>query len=252
MECMKSTKLIVVALCASVLSAFTIGLATAHYKIFPFVHIVAMKNIVFPKPTPTPTPTPVTIEIRTSHSTHYYQRKSFFEQHGGHDYDVVFIGDSLTAGADWQALFPSLKIANRGINGDRADGILNRLDSIYSTSESRAFIMIGLNDFYGGWSADQVFENYQTIVDKLAVKKVKVFIQSTLYEGRRLGAKNSIAALNEKLQLLAAKTDSFTYIDLNSGLAPDSSLETTYTNDGVHLNGDGYAVWKDMIMPYIK
>lgn len=237
---MKSNKFIVIALCASVLLAFTYGVATVHYKIFPFEQLQTIKRIASPSPIP-------------SHSPYYYHKKSFFEQHGGHDYDVVFIGDSITDGAEWQDLFPALKIANRGIDGDRTDGVLNRLESIYSTSSSSAFIMIGINDFSSGMSVEEVFDNYKAILNKLAAKKMKVYIQSTIFGGKKVEYLNKkIAALNEKLQLLAAQEDSFRYIDLNAGLAQNSLLKAMYTMDDIHLNGDGYAVWKEIIMPYIQ
>jgi len=119
----------VIAVCASMLS-FTYGVVTVQYKVFPFEQIRSIKQTVSPSPSP-------------RYSDYFYHKKSFFEQHGEHNYDVVFIGDSITDGAEWEDLFPSLKIANRGIGGDRTDGVLKRLDSIYSTSASRAFIMIG-------------------------------------------------------------------------------------------------------------
>jgi len=75
---------------------------------------------------------------------------SFYEQHGNHDYDIVFIGDSLTDSAEWEDLFPSSNIANRGIGGDRTNGVLKRMNSIYSTNASKAFIMLGINDLKFG------------------------------------------------------------------------------------------------------
>ncbi len=46
--------------------------------------------------------------IPRSPGNQYYHRKSFFEQHGGHQYDVVFVG-GITDSAEWEDLFPSLK-----------------------------------------------------------------------------------------------------------------------------------------------
>lgn len=180
-------------------------------------------------------------------------KKSFFEQHGEHNYDLVFIGDSITDGAEWEDLFPNLKIANRGIGGDRTDGVLKRLESIYSTSADRAFIMIGINDFNSGMSVDEVFENYKTIVSQLVEHGMKVYIQSTIFAGKRLDKLNpKIEALNERLSLFATTKESITYIDLNAGLAKNSLLNPIYSRDDVHLNGNGYAVWKSIIRPYIQ
>lgn len=170
---MKFNKFIVIAVCASLLS-FTYGVVTVQYKIFPFEQLRAIKQIASP-----------------SHSDYFYHKKSFFEQHGGHNYDVVFIGDSITDGAEWEDLFPTLTIANRGIGGDRTDGVLKRLDSIYSTSADRAFIMIGINDFNSGMSVDEVFLNYKTIVNKLVEHGMAVYIQSTIFAGKRLEKLNT-------------------------------------------------------------
>lgn len=237
----KLNKYIVIAVCTSVLS-FIYGVVTVQYKIFPFEQLRAIKQIASPSPSPSP-----------SYSDYFYHKKSFFEQHGRHNYDVVFIGDSITDGAEWEDLFPSLKIANRGIGGDRADGVLKRIDSIYSTSASRAFIMIGINDFNSGMSVDEVFENYRNIVDKLSKHGMRIYIQSTILAGKRLENLNiQIMELNKKLELLATQDDSITYIDLNTGLAKDSLLNPIYSRDDVHLNGNGYAVWKEIISQYVQ
>ncbi len=237
---MKLNKFRVIAVCAGMLFSFIYGMISIQYKVFPFEQMKAIKNIVSPKPKP-------------KYSDYFYHKKSFFEQNGTRNYDVVFIGDSITDGAEWQDLFPSMKIANRGIDGDRTDGILKRLDSIYSTSADRAFIMVGVNDFGLDMRVDEVFENYRTIVNKLSEQGMKVYIQSTIFTGKRLEERNiKIIALNKKLELLAKQKDSITYIDLNAGLAKGSLLNPMYSRDGVHLNGEGYTAWKGIISQYVQ
>ena len=59
-------------------------------------------------------------------------------------------------------------------------------------------------------------------------------------------------ALNDQLKKIAGENKSVTYIDLNAGLASGSALQSSYTRDGIHLNGSGYAVWKDIIKSYIQ
>ena len=34
-------------------------------------------------------------------------------------------------------------------------------------------------------------------------------------------------------------------------MAPSGELEPRFSRDGIHLNGEGYAVWKTAIMPYL-
>jgi lysophospholipase L1-like esterase len=227
--------------------SFLYGVVTVQYKLFPFELLIAIKQPMRPSPSLSPS---------LSHGDYFYNKKSFFEQHGQRDYDVVFIGDSITDGAEWEDLFPSLKIANRGISCDRTDGVLERLDSIYSTNAKKAFIMIGINDFGSGVEVNVVFENYKNIVNNLVAHEMHPYVQSTILAGNQwpdnaiLNPK--IMALNALLKKMAADNNSVTYIDLNEGLASRSFLDSKYSRDGVHLNGCGYAVWKDIIKSYLQ
>jgi lysophospholipase L1-like esterase len=237
---MRSRKRVVIGICAIVTFAcsFLYGVMTVEYKIFPFEQLRAIKQLVSPSP---------------SYLDHFYHKKSYFEQHGRHDSDVVFIGDSITEGVAWEDLFPSLKIANRGITGDRTDGVLNRLDSIYSTNARKAFIMIGINDFADGAEVNDVLENYRSIVSNLVAHGMRPYVQSTILAGNQYAELNiKIMALNDQLKKMAAENKTVTYIDLNAGLAKGSVLDSKYSRDGIHLNGSGYAVWKDIIKSYLR
>jgi lysophospholipase L1-like esterase len=232
----------VVVICVSMLFSFLYGVITVQYKIPPFGLLRAINKFVSPDPI-----------TALSHSDYFYERKSFFEEHGGHQYDVVFIGDSITDSAEWEDLFPSLKIANRGINGDRTDGVLERMDSIYSTNARKAFIMIGINDFASGVEVNDVVENYKRIINNLVAHGMQTYVQSTILAGKKHAELNSkITALNDQLKKMAGEKPLFTYIDLNAGLTKDSVLESQYSRDDIHLNGNGYAVWKDIIKSYIQ
>ena len=233
---------LVISMC--MMLSFVYGALTVKYKIFPFHQLKALKDSASAN---------ASTKSRLSYRDYYYHKKSFFDQHKGQHYDIVFVGDSITDGAEWQDMFPSWKIANRGIDGDRTDGLLRRLEHIYSTSATKAFIMIGVNDFASGISVTDAFNNYRNIVIALTARGVKVYIQSTILVGERKKRLNKkIVALNKHLQKLADQIDTVTYIDLNKGLAPDSLLQAKYTRDDLHINGAGYAVWKDIIKTYIQ
>jgi len=113
--------------------------------------------------------------------------------------------------------------------------------------------VIGINDFNGGMDVDEVFNNYMAIVNALSEHGMKIYIQSTIFAGKRLENLNTkIFELNQRLKTFAAQNDSIAYIDLNAGLAQGSLLNPIYSRDDVHLNGNGYAVWRDTISPYLK
>ncbi|MEM7042479.1 MAG: GDSL-type esterase/lipase family protein [Pseudomonadota bacterium] len=162
--------------------------------------------------------------------------------------DVTFIGDSITEAAQWHDMFPSKRIANRGIASDTTKGILARMDGILATTPKKAFIMVGFNDLNTGEQVEQVFDRYCEIVNRLRETQIPVVMQSTIECSVRLHrVRDKIRRLNDKLQAFAA-ANGHQWIDLNEKLAsPDRGLNEAYTYDGVHLNGDGYRQWYEVI-----
>ena len=167
--------------------------------------------------------------------------------------DVVMIGDSLTEGVIWSEVFPNIRIANRGVSGDRTIDILNRIDVILNLQPKKVFILAGLNDFASGANVDQAFETYVKILKRLREKNIEVYVQSTIECSRiRCGNQDDeVQALNVKLQKYA-KEEHLVFIDLNNKLSSKRlGLLPRYTSDGIHLTADGYVVWSQMIMPYL-
>jgi lysophospholipase L1-like esterase len=64
---------------------------------------------------------------------------------------------------------------------------------------------------------------------------------------------DSIQSLNERLKNIAGEY-SMQYIDLYSRFVTTGTdkLDTKYTNDGLHLTGRGYFLWRDVLVPYIE
>lgn len=183
-------------------------------------------------------------------SVYYVQKKSMFEKLNS-EKTIVMIGDSITDGCEWAEIFNRMDIANRGIGGDTTAGVLNRIDSILSIKPKKAFIMLGINDIFKELPVERVFENYRKIISELKGAGIEVIIQSTLYVGERISEKNkSVEILNQMLQTYCQQ-NSVPYVDLNSTLAPEGKLSSQFSNEGVHLLGDGYLKWKEAINPYL-
>lgn len=61
-----------------------------------------------------------------------------------------------------------------------------------------------------------------------------------------------IPGINRAIQQMTQE-EHVTYIDLFSHFADEQGqMKTEYTNDGLHLLGKGYLLWKTIITPYIK
>lgn len=168
--------------------------------------------------------------------------------------EVVMVGDSLTAAADWRDLFPGVDVANRGLNGDGTADVLARLDTVLQTGARTAFVMLGTNDVLAGRPIDAVVTDYGRIVERLRGSGAAVVVQSTLECSRaRCGERlDSIRALNLRLQAMTGSLGG-TWIDVNARLAggPDGLLPE-HTYDGVHLRASGYLAWRDAIAPRMR
>ena len=222
---------------------YLFGAVTVHYKLFPFSEIVKIRNYFKDN------------SNLINYSPYYLSKVSQFNELKDSDkFSIVMIGDSITDGAEWYELLKNNEVQNRGIGGDTTKGILDRLDTI-NKSIKKAFIMIGINDIYRYETTDEIYENYLKIIDNLEKKGIKVYIQSVLYvEKNYLKSKyanEEVFKLNNKLKKLAEHKE-LTFIDLNSVLAPNSYLESIYTDDEIHLNGKAYILWANEILKYIE
>lgn len=217
-------------------SSFVYGMATVQYKVFPYELILVLKESVSPK--------------KSEYGTHYLHRSSFFSSFGVTRSDVVFVGDSITEGAEWSEVFPDITVVNRGIGGDTTDGVINRIESIINTGASKAFVMLGVNDIYKGKKHGYVFANYKKIVEDMELSGMDVYIQSTLLTSNE-DWNSEINKLNLLLEDFAA-SKSIKFIDVNKFTASGGKMNPLYSLDGVHLNDKGYDQWIGVIKQYLN
>ena len=201
-------------------------------------------------------------EIKKSkHSTYYYQRKTLFEKLPNSANEIIFLGNSISDGCNWSELFTNPHIINRGISGDVTDGVLDRLNEVTESKPAAIFIMIGVNDLARGRSVEYIVSNYQQMLERIVSdsKETKIYVQSVLPVNdefqkfkNHVNKTKQILAVNEELKKMS-KNYGATYIDLFSVFSiDDNKLNPAYTNDGLHLTGEGYLLWKSVVEKYIK
>ena len=193
---------------------------------------------------------------------YHFQRRSLFDVLPLHSSDIVFVGNSITDGCEWAELFQNRHVKNRGISGDRSDWLLGRLDSILTAHPKKLFLMIGTNDLAAGRTPDEIVRDVERLIDRFQreSKWTKIYVQSILpvngegftkyrshYEHAHL-----IVPTNKRLEALCHQKG-VTYLDVWGALADDEGrLDRRYTNDGLHLMGAGYLVWRDAIRIHVK
>ena len=111
---------------------------------------------------------------------HYNDRVAEFETMRAIDStDVVMLGNSLTEYAgDWNVLLKARHIRNRGIAGDDAEGIYNRLIQILPGKPKAIFLLVGGNDLSHDLTPSQVFANCKKVIEKILADspKTKLYV----------------------------------------------------------------------------
>ena len=113
----------------------------------------------------------------------YYDRKvSLFELLPISENDIVFLGNSITDGGEFNELFGMNNIKNRGITSDVISGVEQRLDQVLRGKPKKIFLLIGINDISHKLSAEQIASNYERLVDRIisGSPQTKLYLQSIM------------------------------------------------------------------------
>jgi lysophospholipase L1-like esterase len=190
--------------------------------------------------------------------TYYEQKVSQFKLlKQGSIRPIVFLGDSITDMGEWAELFGSTNVLNRGISSDITFGVLNRLDETIARKPSKIFILIGINDIARNIPDSVIVGNYEKIVQQIQQHSpnTKIYIQSILPTNNNFtefknhqNKTEHITFINTQLQKIATAYKA-TYVNIASVLLNDEQmLDSKYTNDGLHLKGEGYMAWKNYLI----
>ncbi len=190
----------------------------------------------------------------------YYQRASLFDLLPVDSTDIVFVGNSLTHGCEWHELFGMPNIKNRGINGDIVEGIMERIDPVVNGHPAKIFLLVGVNDVSHNLTADSVSTAIGQLIDYIRTKtpQTKLYVQSLLPINNSFkrykaifGKEQVIRDINTRVSAMA-DDKGFTWINSRPIFADkDDNLDPRWTNDGLHLLGEGYMQWRDFLLPYV-
>lgn len=174
--------------------------------------------------------------------------------------DIIFLGNSITAGTDWMELLGNAHARNRGISGDITFGILERLDEVTEGKPAKVFILIGINDISRNIPDTVIVNNYQRIVKRIRASSpaTQICFQTLLPVNNEFtqfknhyNKDEHILYVNSELKKMAAR-EKITLIDLYPAfLNADKKLDKQYTMDGLHLTAAGYKLWASLLKPYL-
>jgi len=176
--------------------------------------------------------------------------------------DVLFVGDSITAGWDWalwQQHFAPLKAANFGVGGDHTGNILWRLQhgTIGNLNPKVVVLLAGVNNFgHLQESPEQVAEGVAAIVAqiRLAWPESRTLLNAVLpfEQSTDSPRRQDVAKLNP---LLAVLGDNKQVVFKNYGglfLDPKGDIPAELMGDFLHPTAKGYERWAQAMLPDIR
>ena len=185
------------------------------------------------------------------------------------DYDIEFIGDSITQGWEgagknvWQEFYGPRKVINFGVSGDRTEHVLWRFENgqLDGIKAKVAVVMIGTNnsnknrDGTEAYSESDILEGVTAIVDQIRARQpdTKILLMAIFPRGQTFSTqRGKILQVNEALAKLDDGKNIF-YIDIGPQLIEsDGSISKSMMRDYLHPGEAGYKIWANAIEPKVK
>lgn len=207
------------------------------------------------------TPSAKTAPAPKKYTELYYQRASLFDMLPVDSNSIVMLGNSLTHGCEWHELFGMPNVLNRGINGDIVQGIRERIQPIVKGHPKKIFLLTGVNDVSHHLTADSIVTALGSLISYIREQtpETKLYVESLLPINNSFkryknifGKEQVIRDINAKLEGVV-KSKGATWINVYPAFCDEeSNLRSDLTNDGLHLLGPGYMIWRDLLLPYVR
>jgi len=182
------------------------------------------------------------------------------------DYDIEFIGDSITQGWEgngakiWNELGHKYKIINMGVSGDRTEHVLWRFEQgqLDGINAKVAVVMIGTNnsgknkDGTDAYADADILEGVTAIVNQIRSRQpdTKILLLGIFPRGHTFGAQRGrLLEINQALARLDDGQHIF-YLDFGSQfIGNDGTISKQIMPDYLHPNVVGYKIWEDAMQP---
>lgn len=164
---------------------------------------------------------------------------------------IAFIGDSITAGGDWESWFPDARTLNFGVGGSTTDNVLALVDEIVEARPDDIILLVGTNDLGTRQTVEHLVRNIQSICVTLRreLPGSRMLVQSVMPRAREFSPR--IHDANIHLRQFSSTVNA-QFLDLWPALSlEDGEINPAYSDDRLHLNDAGYEAWLGELRPAI-
>ncbi|QHT66120.1 hypothetical protein GXP67_05270 [Rhodocytophaga rosea] len=171
---------------------------------------------------------------------------------------IVFTGSSsIRLWADLQKSFPGKKIINRGFGGSGLSNLVFYADRIIIPyNPKQVVIYSGENDIAAGKTAEKVFNEFKRLAEKIKQKspRTRITYISMKPSPSRMATIGELKKANALIENYLKENKMGDYINIYDPMldAQKEPREELFVADRLHMNEKGYAIWTEIIRPYLK
>jgi len=171
---------------------------------------------------------------------------------------VVFVGSSSIR--LWQTLaedFPGVPVINRGFGGSQLEDSVHYIDRIVIAYQPRLVVLFaGTNDLWSGKTPAAVAADFKAFRTKLhaALPETKLVFLSINPAPARARIHDLMSETNALIETDCTGDPRCVFVDVATPMldASGGTRPELFIEDQLHLNADGYAIWKRVLAPYLK
>jgi lysophospholipase L1-like esterase len=172
---------------------------------------------------------------------------------------ILFVGSSsFTKWTDVNEYFPGYRIINRGFGGSSLPDLIRYADEIIFPYEPKQVVIYcGENDLATSdtVTAQMVFDRFKTLFGMIRTKMpaVTVAFVSLKPSPSREQLWPKMIEVNKKVKKFLKKKKNTAFIDVYHGMfnADGTVMRDIFVEDNLHMNAKGYAIWQQIMKPYL-
>ncbi|MEP4078483.1 GDSL-type esterase/lipase family protein [Haloferula sp.] len=169
---------------------------------------------------------------------------------------IVFSGSSSIRLLDIPEVFPGLTALNRGFGGSEISDLNHYLERCLLRYEpSLVIFFCGTNDLWKKKSPDQVVEDFDEYTRRLFERcpDAKLVVLAIRPSPARKSIRKTEAEMNERFRKIAETDKRITFVpgSWDRFLKNGKCIPELFAKDRLHMSPAGYAIWKELLTPFL-
>lgn len=171
---------------------------------------------------------------------------------------VLFIGgSSIRLWPNIRADFPNVNVVQRGFGGTDLHLVVHYAPRVVLPYCPRLIVVYaGDNDLAEGRAPEDILTDFKAFVRlvRRSMPRTKIAFIAIKPSGDRIALLPKMRATNALVRKYVAADSSLTYVDVFTPMlgADGRPREELFQADRLHLNANGYALWRNLLQPVVS